>query len=190
MKRFLSIFVLLGIVSFGSSAKATDFNVANALAIATASEYQTLGIDWKVGDQMKYQMSLFMGLLKGSMVKVVESDEGAALWIKQDLDILIQKQEVRILLNKADGKILKMIVNGKEQTPPENNLEIISTDEASVTVPAGTFDTIHVVARSKDVEKLEAWINPVDTAMDGTVKQVISAQRQDIVTELVSFKRN
>lgn len=145
-------------------------------------------IDWKVGDASYYDVTLGMFGKMGKLEKSVTKDEGAAIWVRQYLDIQIQKDTTEILLNKADGRILKMIHNGKEEAVPESDLEIISQDTTEVTVPAGTFDSIHIVAKTKDVEQLEVWMNPRDTVMDGTLKQFIKGQF-DITLELNRFTK-
>jgi hypothetical protein len=100
-----------------------------------------------------------------------------------------QAQKSQMLLNKADGKVLKLIVNGKEQAPPANTDMQVTTQEAGkVTVGAGTFDCIHIVAKSSEYPKIEAWINPRDTVMEGTLKQIVTTQQYgDMALELMSF---
>ena len=57
-----------------------------------------------------------------------------------------------------------------------------------MTVPAGTFKAIHIVAKNKQVDHIELWANPRDTVMDGAIKQTMTTQGIDIVMELTSFK--
>lgn len=145
-------------------------------------------INWAVGDTASYNLSTRYG--KGTMVQSVTKDEGASLWMRQAFKLRGQAQILDVQLNKADGKILKMLENGQETDIPEDEeLEILSADERKVTVPAGTFACIHVVARQKDGHRLESWMNPEDTVMDGTLKQVVGTDMGNIVLELVSFKR-
>ncbi|MEK6706294.1 MAG: hypothetical protein AABZ06_10940, partial [Bdellovibrionota bacterium] len=126
----------------------------------------------------------------GTLKKFVSKDEGAALWIRQDLNLSIQKQQVDMLINKADGKVLKLIVNGKEQAVPDDKIEIISQDYAEVTVPAGTFKTVHVIAKTKQIPTLEVWLNPREVVLEGTIKQIATTTFNiDIKMELTSFKR-
>ncbi len=161
----------------------------------TASELQAMSavdalnlINWKVGDRMNYQVSMLFG--KGTMVKNVSKDEGTAIWLHQDINLMGQKQTADVLFNKADGKILKMLQNGKEVAVPDDKIEIISQDYAEVTVPAGKFQSIHIVAKSEKVSKIEMWANPTQTAIDGALKQIMATQFGDMTIELTSFKRN
>lgn len=144
-------------------------------------------INWKVGDTANFDISAgFFGKV-GTMVKSVTKDEGAAIWVKQDAKMQGQNQVVEILLNKADGKVLKMIQNGKETEIPNDKIEIISQDTTEVTVPAGTFKVIHIVAKTEKVSKIELWANPKATVMEGTVKQYIESGFLPITMELTSF---
>ena len=104
------------------------------------------------------------------------------------MDLTIQKQKVEIQINKADGKVLKTIVNGQEQNTPDDPIQVISQDYVDVTVPAGTFKAIHIVAKTKQVDHVEVWANPRDTVMEGTLKQDMTTQGMDIDMALTSFK--
>ncbi|MBU6374807.1 MAG: hypothetical protein KGQ59_02320 [Bdellovibrionales bacterium] len=190
LNRFLKKFVS------GSAAALALFLAATpARADLTSLELQALStvtpldlINWKVGDTMSYQLSMVFG--KGTMVKSVNKDEGTALWLHQDINIMGQNQTADVLINKADGKILKMIQNGKEVQIPDDKVEVISQDYADVTVPAGTFSSIHIVAKTKQVSKIEMWANPSETALDGALKQIMATTFGNMTLELTSFKRN
>ncbi|HLD99214.1 MAG TPA: hypothetical protein VJB59_03080 [Bdellovibrionota bacterium] len=146
-------------------------------------------INWKVGDTAEYNVSLGSFGIQGKMIKSVTKDEGTALWLRQDLNLSIQKQVADALINKADGKILKIIVDGKEQAIPDDKVEVISQDYGEITVPAGTFQAIHIIAKTKQISKLEVWANPRDTVMDGTLKQIAETSLFPLTMELTSFKR-
>ncbi len=100
-----------------------------------------------------------------------------------------QQQKTEALINKADGKILKLIVNGQEQQVPNDPVEIISQDYTTITVPAGTFEVIHVVAKTTQSPKIEVWANPRDIVMDGAAKQAAQMQLGTMVLELTGQKR-
>jgi hypothetical protein len=144
-------------------------------------------INWKVGDRMEYSVSVGMFGKIGSMIKTVSKDEGTALWVHQEVDLKIQKQVVDMLINKADGKILKLIQDGKEAQIPNDKLEVISQDYGEVTVPAGTFDAVHIIAKTQQVSRIELWANPAATVMDGGLKQIMDTQMGKIVMELLKF---
>lgn len=145
-------------------------------------------INWKVGDTMDYSLNLgFFG--KGSSNKTVTKDEGKAIWLQQTMKIFNKNEVIDALINKADGKVLKLIRNGQEQQIPDDKIEIISQDYTEITVPAGTFPVLHVVAKTKQVSKLEIWANPPKTVIDGVVKQIMTTQLGNITFELTSFKQ-
>ncbi len=147
-------------------------------------------INWKVGDTMSYDVEMgFFGKM-GTSVKSVAKEEGGAIWVHQEMNLSGQKELIDMLINRADAKILKVLRNGQEMQMPDDKIEVISQDFAEVTVPAGTFKTVHIVAKSKQVSKIELWANPTDTAMDGGVKQIMATQFGDITMSLTSFKRN
>jgi hypothetical protein len=144
-------------------------------------------ITWKVGDTANYRLSMHYG--KGTMVQSVIADEDTSLWMRQVFKILRQTQTIDVQLNKADGKILKVLQNGQQvENPLDDDLEILSAEETTITVPAGTFAATHIIAKSNDGDRLEVWSNPEDTVMDGTVKEIIGTDSGNIVLELRSFE--
>lgn len=165
----------------------------NVLALAVSllvSSFSTENlINWKVGDEADFNISMgFLG--KGTMHKFVAKDEGEALWVTQDMNIMNQRQKVEVLIRKADGTILKMLQNGKETQVPKDKFEIDEQEVTTVTVPAGTFDCVHITGHSKDVKKADIWANPAATVMEGTLKQVMTTQMGiDMTLELQKFKK-
>lgn len=182
------IFFTAVLLSFSQASFAQPINIMD-VQIQAAAMTPTDLINWTVGDTASYNVSAGSFGNVGTMVKAVTKDEGKALWVQQDMDLQFQKQKVEILIEKSSGKILKMLLDGKEQKVPDQNIEIISQDYTEITVPAGTFKVLHVVAKSKEVSKIEIWANPKETVMDGAVKQTIATGLIDITTELTSFKR-
>ena len=164
-----------------SFARAETFWLSNEGALITPSDL----IDWKVGDEANYNISSLLG--KGTMKKGVTRDEGTGLWVKQELVLGATHDTTEILINKADAKILKMIHNGKEEPVPDQKIEIISQDYGQVTVPAGTFKALHVVAKTPKVNKIEIWVNPNETCMEGMLKQVANMGFISLTLELTSF---
>jgi hypothetical protein len=158
------------------------------LDLALSQVSATNLINWKVGDTMSYEIKLG-GMALGSNVKSVTKDEGTAIWMKQEMKLMSQNEVIESLINKADGQLLKLIRNGKEQSIPDNTLEVISQDATEIRVKAGTFKVIHIVAKTKDVERIEVWANPRDSAIDGTIKQLVKSPMGMIGFELTSFKR-
>jgi hypothetical protein len=190
----LTLALVLGVPTFSGSAAASEASLSPVEFAELAQELNLHNlsaldlINWKVGDTMTYAVSLG-GMSLGNSTKSVTKDEGTAIWLKQEVKMMTQNEVIETLINKADGKVLKMLRNGQEQAIPNDPLEIISQDSATITVKAGTFQTIHIVAKTKQISKLEVWVNPRDTAIDGTVKQLVASQFGQIGMELTSFRR-
>lgn len=191
-KIFVSLFAVLAVLANNTSASENYASVVNEATMKvlteTVSPYNL--INWKVGDKANFDISAGNFGKVGTMIKEVISEEGNNIWVQQKADLGFQKDESKMLMSRADGKILKLIHNGKEEAMPDDKIEIISQDSQDVTVPAGTFQSIHIVAKSTKIKKLEAWINPRDTVMEGAIKQIITTDQIDITLELTSFKRN
>src|SRR4051812_26150274 len=118
MKKFLALVVLAVAAVNPSSSQAQQSAVLTQDMIVKALTSNVGALDlinWKVGDSAQYSVTVGSFGKLGTMSKEVTKDEGAALWVTQNLDLMIQKQKVEILISKADGKVLKTIVNGKEQ---------------------------------------------------------------------------
>jgi hypothetical protein len=185
-----SAVVLVASVPFAQAEETSMTEGFSAYTIAMMGIANTTNmIDWKVGDSLQYDVSLKSFKL-GTSVKTVSKDEGEAVWLKQEVKAMNQNEVIEVLINRADGRVLKMIRNGQEQPLEDNNLEVISQEATEITVKAGKFKAIHIVAKTKDIPKIEIWANPRETAIDGTLKQMAQVQFGDVVLELTKFKRN
>lgn len=190
MKKFLALLGLaVAVVNTTYAAETGVITQEMQLRLLTATIAPLDLINWKVGETAQYDIKAGSFGKLGTSTKSVTKDEGAAIWVTQQMNLMVQNQKIEMLLNKADGKVLKMLVNGKEQQIPDDEIEVISQDYVDVTVPAGTFKAIHIVAKSKQAPKLEVWANPRDTVMDGTLKQIVQTQGIDLTMELTSFRR-
>ena len=189
MKKFLALLGLTLAVVQPAFANEGILSVdAQVKAVMTSVTPFDL-INWKVGDKSAFDVKAGSFGKLGTMIKSVTKDEGTTLWLTSDMNLMIQQQKVEMQINKADGKVLKTIVNGKEQAPSDDKIEIISQDYTEVTVPAGTFKCMHIVAKSSQAPHIEVWANPRETVMEGTLKQSITTQGMDVVLELTSFSR-
>ena len=193
MSQFM--YMLAFALSFATGAGARAADVATTLndqilisSLATVSPADL--IDWKVGDRMDYKISAQGMPSVGTLVKEVTSDEGEAIWFRQTISLIGRTEVIDILIRKSDAKVLKVVRNGREEQIPDDKPEIISSEYADVTVPAGKFRCLYVIAKTKQVERLESWINPSDTATDGVLKQVMPTGFVTLTFELTSFKRN
>lgn len=156
---------------------------------AIMDQAQTQGLDWKVGDSANYGIN--MGFIKGTMVMSVASVANDGIWMNQDIDLgFAGKQKVETLIDPNTGEVKKMIVNGKEEKIPDSKVEVVEVKEATITVPAGTFDCIHARLKDEKNQEINAWINPQLVPMSGLLKQVAPSQFGNVTVELKSFKKN
>jgi hypothetical protein len=83
-----------------------------------------------------------------------------------------------------------MIVNGKEQAPPEQDIEVIEVKEDTVTVPAGTYKAVYIKAKDKKQnQEIEQWANPKEVAIMGMIKTISPSQLGKVNVELTASQR-
>lgn len=147
--------------------------------------------EWKVGDSASYKLNMG-GFINGSMVMTVKSYDAQGLLITQDMDLgFAGKQNCEMLIDPGTGKTKSLVCNGQNQDVGENNVEIIETKEATVTVPAGTFQAIYIKAKNNsDNSEIQQWVNPRDVPVFGLIKTIAPSQLGEVTIELTSFKRN
>jgi len=188
-KLALSILIaLFAVTSFQAQASNEVLNkiMLTSLKLSIANEMHINNlVNWKIGENQEYDMSAVFGNI-GKMVKIVDREQGNAIWVKTDITGMMS-QNAEALIDRATGKILEYRQNGQKQELPDDKLEIISQDATSITVPAGTFEVIHIVAKSEKVKKLEVWANPRDIVMDGAAQMVIDAGMITVTMKLVKF---
>lgn len=187
MKK-LTLFVtaLMAVVGFSAQASNESLALQLALSQVSASPISNV-INWKIGEYQDLNLSI-QSMPLGTMHKEAISEEGNGIWLKQTVSgSMIGNQVVEILLDRADGHIIKMKQNGQEQAPPTDKLEIIDQETATVTVPAGTFETIHIRAKSQQAGNIELWANPQAITLDGTAKMTMQAQGMPVLIELTKF---
>lgn len=150
----------------------------------------TEGLDWRVGQENNYKLNMG-GFINGTMKMYVKEVTADGIWVVQDVDLMIQKQKVEILIDPNTGEIKKMLVDGKEQAPPKQDMEIIEQKEDRVTVPAGTFDAIYLKVKdnANNGSISEQWINPRDIPLSGMLKSLADSQLGKVTIELTSFKK-
>jgi hypothetical protein len=185
MKKFTlfvaALFAVVGTAhaNYDAAALVQQIAMVNASPIANV-------INWKVGEFQDMNISL-QGMAMGTIHKEATSEEGNALWLKETMaGAMIGNHVVEVLLDRADGHVLKMKQDGQEKPVPTDKLEIIDQETATVTVPAGTFETIHIRAKSEQ-GPLEVWANPQAITLDGTAKMTMTAQGMPIGMELTKF---
>jgi len=184
MRRgIVSIVVVAVVLSFSLVSSASTLLSDLALHKFATSNI----IDWVVGDEASFDLDMgFLG--KGSVFKKATKEEGNAIWIVTDAKTPMGAQKAEALVARDTGEILKLIVDGKEQKVEEPDLEIISKDAQEITVPAGTFKTVHLVVKdNKSGSDMEVWINPRDIPLGGQVKSIIKRGFLTVTMVLKSF---
>jgi hypothetical protein len=189
MKK-LALSLIAALVAFAGTAQANNEVLSDMLRtelqLSIAGEMHTNNlINWKVGEYQEYDMTAIFGSL-GKMTKKVASEEGNAIWVKAEVTGMMS-QKVDTLIDRATGKVLKYVENGQEKQMPDDKIEVISQDATTITVPAGTFEVIHIVAKSEKIKKLELWANPRDITMDGGAQMVIDAGMITVTMKLTKF---
>lgn len=147
-------------------------------------------IDWKIGDYSNYNLDLgFFG--KGKVHKEATKEEGNAVWVVTTAKIQSGDQKIETLISRADGKILKIIVNGKEEKYQDHDLEVTLKEESQVTVPAGTFKAIHIkITDHTEKMDIESWLNMKEIVLEGMAKSIVKKNMfLNITTELTDFGR-
>ncbi len=149
---------------------------------------KTFGPNWAVGDTCDYKLNMG-GFLNGTMKMYVREIGADGMWIVQEVDMMIQKQTVEMLLDTATGEVKKVLVDGREQSLPESDPEIIEQKEANVTVPAGTYQSIYLKIKdnAQNGAISEMWVNPRDIPISGMLKSIQDSQLGKVTIELVSF---
>ena len=186
-----SILVAAALVVSASAHASTS--VGESIFAAQASQIKqavmTEGLNWKVGDQCDYKLNLG-GFLNGTMIMSIREVTADGTWMVQDVDLQIQKQKIEALIDTNTGEIKKLLVDGKEQAVPKNDIEIVDQKQEQVTVPAGTFDSIHITIKDKanNGDLSEQWVNPRDIPIAGMVKSLANSQIGKVTIELTSFK--
>lgn len=163
--------------------------ITNTQISAIQDQAKILALDWKVGDQNDYTLN--MGFIKGSLTMKVREVGADGIWMDQDVDLgFAGKQQAQMLIDPNTGEVKKMLVNGKEQEIPKQNMEVVEVTEDKITVPAGSFDCIHARLLDKDTNKeTNAWINPQQIPLSGMLKTIQPGQFGDVTIELKSFHK-
>lgn len=167
---------------------AYEIGLAHLQASLLAEQQAFNAINWKVGEFQEYNMEAMGGLPMGNMKKFVASEQGNAIWVRQDMSGgMVGNQNAEILIDRATAKILEMRQNGKKVDVPNDPIELIDQESTRITVPAGTFDVIHITAKSKQAKKIEVWANPRDITMDGGAQMFVDSGMLPITLKLTRF---
>lgn len=151
---------------------------------------ETTGLNWNVGDYANYNMN--GGFIQGTNNMRVREKVSEGFWLEQNMDLgFLGQNKIEVLIDPNTGEIKKLIVNGKEEQIPENGgMEIISAEESKVTVPAGTFEAIHLKVKDTDSGDVsQMWINPDMIPINGSAKSISPSQFGEITLELTAHGR-
>lgn len=189
MAALLALFAVKNASANDTGILATQVALADIQASAASAIHTNNLINWKVGDSADYTITSTFGAL-GNLHKFVASEQGNAIWVQQDMSGgMLGNHKVEILMDRADGHIIEMRQDGQKQNVPDDKVEIISQDATTITVPAGTFEVIHVVAKTQQVSKLEVWANPRDIPMDGAAQEYIESGFLPMTLKLTKFQK-
>lgn len=188
MNKLTSILIGLVLSATSAFANTTVVTLEQIQRFDIARSASTMSmIDWKVGDAQSYKVTLGGFGMEGTMEKEAIKEEGNGIWIRQELKLPIMNDKSEILFDRDSGEILKYIHNGKEEAAPKGDLEVISTKQTTVEVPAGKFKVLHVMAKSKDVKDIQVWMNPTEIALDGAAKMYMDQGQVKITMLLTKF---
>ncbi|MBY0314972.1 MAG: hypothetical protein K2Q26_05600 [Bdellovibrionales bacterium] len=145
-------------------------------------------LEWKVGDTNNYKLD--MGFIQGTMVMAVRSYDSEGIWMTQDVELgFAGKQNMETLIDPNTGAVLKLLVNGKEQEPPKQEIEVIEIVDANITVPAGTFNCMHIRLMDKTQnQEVNVW-QTTSVPLSGMIKTVQPSQLGQVTIELTSFTK-
>lgn len=187
------ILVVLGMfsASFAMANEIPTQALLNSVEQASMTQAQAAGINWAIGDACHYDLSM-ASFIKGKLDIVVREKNAEGYWLDQNVDLgFLGKQQMSVLIDPNTGAIKKVIVDGKEQAPPEQGeMEVVEVKEDKITVPAGTFEAVYFkVHDKKQNQDTEQWANPKLVPVSGMIKSIGQSQMGEVVTELASFEK-
>ena len=194
--RKLFLGLTIGIAASASSLNAFANSNVNLTSVMTALHFADAMtpadlINWKVGDYQKIKVDFLLGGGEGRKEATKEETAEGAIWLVSEITFLGQKQKTEALIRRSDAKTLKLLVNGKEEDPDQGTVEIIEQDERDVTVGAGKFDCMYVkgkmTSKTGQSTDFEAWVNPIEVNLDGSLKLVIQSPFGPITMSLQEF---
>ncbi len=159
-----------------------DILAANLVGSLTQELSRNNSINWKVGEYQEFEVDAAWGKI-GVMKRKVDREEGNAVWIVEEISGMATKT-TQTLIDRATGKVLRYYENGQLAEDPTDGLIIENQDNARITVPAGTFDTLHTIGRTRRLPKFETWVNPAATTIDGLLQQRLDDQMLTLTQKL------
>lgn len=188
-KVLLVVSMLVSTMAFANEIPTAD--LLKSFEQNAMGQAQAAGINWAIGDACHYNLSM-AAFIQGKLDVIVREKNADGYWLDQHVDMgFLGKQTMSVLIDPNTGAIKKVIVDGKEQAPPEQGeMEVIEVKESKITVPAGTFDAVYFkVHDKKQNQDTEQWVNPKLIPISGMLKSIGQSQMGEVITELVSFEK-
>jgi hypothetical protein len=151
----------------------------------------TLGdgpIHWNVGDRALYKISATA--VAGTSEQYVREETPDGYWVHVDVKMgFLGTQQMEMLFDKTNGQIKTLLVNGKEQAPPDTSqLDLIDSHNETITVAAGDFNTVYAKRQNRTNGQVqEAWTDEKDVPMGGMVRAIANSQIGRVTQELQSL---
>lgn len=165
-----------------------DIVMALVAMIAMGAGLHRGPLDWRVGDRASYTIAA--AVARGTAEQSVRQETSDGFWTLTEIDMgLLGRQKIEILYNKSTGAIRKLLVNGREQQPPDpSDLDVVESRFESVRVPAGEFDSVYSKMRNRRDGKIqEGWSNPQLVPIGGMIKAKGESTVGAVTQELRAF---
>ncbi len=180
-------FIVAAAMMIGLQAHANLTQVESTVLVNVLTKPALFDDLFTVGDSADYNLS--GGILNGTVHMFVRELAAQGWWVEQDIKLaMLGDQKAEALYDKDSGKVIKLIVNGKEQAPPDQSkMKVIQSHKDKITVPKGEFDCmylkIHDDAQNNDTE---VWIN-AKIPVARMLKQLSQSQIGPVTLELTDF---
>src|SRR6185312_15239110 len=105
----------------------------HSLLSSVAKPMATHGL-FTVGDSATYSVNM-ASIINGTAHMFVRNQVSQGFWVETDMDMgMLGKQKIEVLYGN-NGKVLQMLVNGQQQTPPDASQEkIVDMHKATISV--------------------------------------------------------
>jgi hypothetical protein len=171
-------------------------NLKFAAKIAKATVRPMIGFN--VGDTCNYNMTMTVegSAMNGTMTMSITNITAPNMTIEQDMSISGQTENCSEVVNTTSGDVSSITCNGQPQTPPAaGTVTITGESNATITVPAGTFNTVDVTTSDSSTSPAtvaDEWVNQ-DTVPVGGMVQMTTTESEmgmtiPIEAQLTSFK--
>lgn len=182
-------FIVAAAMMIGLQAHANLTQIESTALVNTLTQPVFFEDLFTVGDAADYKIS--GSILNGTVHMFVRELVAQGWWIEQDIKLgLLGDQKAEALYDKDSGKVIKLLVNGKEQTPPDQSkMKVIQSRKEKVTVPKGEFDCMYLKVHDETQNSdTDVWLN-TKIPVARLVKQVSQSQIGPMTLELTDFTK-